>query len=275
MPSRNTEIAHASDLALWDAFVAQAAQDGQDAQQLAVAWAWERASAGVCWRTIRRGLMTLASRRDVRVPASMTDDVRRAVSRRGKQARPIRADQLRALLRSLGDSERDVMLRALCLVLWCGALRVSEAHDMRWSDLLWEDEGVRYLLRASKTDQYAEGAEIALPRHPVTSLCPCAALAAWRDASQHAHDAVWCRNGKPISQLTHLVSRFVKAQLGAGYSSHSFRAGWITEAAAAGVTEAAMMLQTRHKTTGQLVPYIRHVRLWTDNPAAQVARRLG
>lgn len=274
MPARNTEIAHASDLAAWDAFVAEHAHI-EDTERLIVEWCWSRARAGVCWRTIRRGLMTLARRRSLRISGELTDDVRRAVSRRGKQARPIRADQLRALLRSLGTTDREVMLRALCLVLWCGALRVSEAQSMRWSDLLWETEGVRYLLRVSKTDQYSEGVEIALPRHPIAALCPCAALEAWRARSTSELDQVWATHDKPISQLTHLVNRWLKQQLGAGYSSHSFRAGWITEAAAAGVTEAAMMLQTRHKTTGQLQPYIRSVRLWTDNPAAQVARRLG
>ena len=134
---------------------------------------------------------------------------------------------------------------------------------------------MRYVLGHSKTDQYSEGVEIALPRHPIAALCPCAALEAWRERNTTTHDPVWVANGAPISQLTHLVNRWLRQQLGVGYSSHSFRAGWITEAAAAGITEAAMMLQTRHRTTGQLMPYIRSVRLWSDNPAAQVARRLG
>src|SRR4029450_1541094 len=54
------------------------------------------------------------------------------------------------------------------------------------------------------------------------------------------------------------------------YSGHSLRAGLVTAAAMAGVSERVIMQQTGHKNTAMLRRYIREGSLFRENAAAAV-----
>lgn len=283
MASERTQEAYAYD---WRAFVLWRGYDHQapTVDELRL-WAEHRAENGISWATIRRGLDSVGQRLEHGSLADLrttTDQIRRLIGVRQVKARPIRAEDLARALRKLPDTPRGMRTRALFLCMWNGALRVSEAEAMQWDHMEWSAHGVALLLPRSKTDQYGEGETVALPRHPIERLCTCKALELWRNIAPNG-PWVWQHigkrgntNGEPVSSLRQLVhGELRKAGFGVGYSSHSFRAGWITEAAAAGITESAMMMQTRHRTPRILQGYIREARLWDDNPAAQVARRLG
>ena len=54
------------------------------------------------------------------------------------------------------------------------------------------------------------------------------------------------------------------------YSGHSLRAGLVTVAAMAGVSERVIMQQTGHKNTAMLRRYIREGSLFRENAAAAV-----
>ena len=54
------------------------------------------------------------------------------------------------------------------------------------------------------------------------------------------------------------------------YSGHSLRAGLVTAAAMAGVSERVIMQQTGHKNTAMLRRYIREGSLFRENAAAEV-----
>jgi integrase len=54
------------------------------------------------------------------------------------------------------------------------------------------------------------------------------------------------------------------------YSGHSLRAGLVTAAAMAGVSERVIMQQTGHKNTAVLRRYIREGSLFRENAAAAV-----
>jgi hypothetical protein len=72
------------------------------------------------------------------------------------------------------------------------------------------------------------------------------------------------------------VARAVKRALTAiglettDYSGHSLRAGLVTAAAMAGVSERVIMQQTGHKNTAMLRRYIREGSLFRENAAAEV-----
>jgi len=55
-----------------------------------------------------------------------------------------------------------------------------------------------------------------------------------------------------------------------GYAGHSLRAGFATSAAAAGVEERLIALQTGHRSLPTLRGYIRDGRLFHDNAAAHL-----
>ena len=54
------------------------------------------------------------------------------------------------------------------------------------------------------------------------------------------------------------------------YSGHSLRAGLVTAAAMAGVSERVIMQQTGHKNTAMLRRYIREGSLFRENAASPV-----
>ena len=72
------------------------------------------------------------------------------------------------------------------------------------------------------------------------------------------------------------VARAVKRALAAiemdttNYSGHSLRAGLVTAAAMAGVSERVIMQQTGHKNTAMLRRYIREGSLFRENAAASI-----
>ena len=52
------------------------------------------------------------------------------------------------------------------------------------------------------------------------------------------------------------------------YAGHSLRAGFATQAAAAGVPLDRIMRQTRHSSVAVALRYIRPGQIWHDNPSA-------
>jgi len=273
-----TERAYAADRRVFEAWRAATNDAAPVTLDTLIRWGEYRAEHGAKWATIRRGIVSVAQSyqiASVKTPALRR--IRRSVqNRQRRQARPLRAVELAKLARRCEDTFHGARMRALLLVMWTGALRVSEATAMRWRDLEWCEHGIALTVPRSKTDQYGDGAIVAIPAHAIAQLDPVRALAAWRAYCPPDADRVWVtQQGAPVRRFQEYLTAYLRARLGPGYSSHSLRAGWITEAAAAGITESAMMMQTRHRSAGVLVGYIREARLWDDNPAAQVARRLG
>jgi hypothetical protein len=62
------------------------------------------------------------------------------------------------------------------------SVRRSELAALEVADLTWVDDGVRMLIRRSKTDQEGEGHEIAIPRG--LNVYPVASLQAWLAAAE-------------------------------------------------------------------------------------------
>ena len=153
-----------------------------------------------------------------------------------KQAKPLDADALAAIRataftprRSRGGSmeTEDTALKrgrldiALASLLSDAGLRVSEAAQLRWRDILdtETDAGLVYIER-SKTDQTGEGAYVAITPETLE------ALKLLRQASKVMPDADASVFGLSMSQISRRVDGMARvAGLGDGYSSHSGRVG--------------------------------------------------
>lgn len=176
---------------------------------------------------------------------------------------------------------RPLRDRALLLVGFAAALRRSELVALDLADVAFNADGVVVNLRRAKTDQEGKGAEIGIPfgRDPLT--CPVLALRAWIDAAGIEAGAIFRGINKAgrvgADRLTdRAVALLVKAAVEAAghdpadYSGHSLRSGFITSAARAGVPEAHIQNQSRHRSLPVLRGYIRRGSLFTDNAAARV-----
>lgn len=176
--------------------------------------------------------------------------------------------------RSLG---RD---RALLLVGFAGAFRRSELVALTVADVRFAHEGLIVTLRRSKTDQEGQGTTRGITYGSNPATCPVRALQGWIADAQLTDGPLFrsMKYGKlqPGGLDGRDVARLLKrAARGAGldpthFSGHSLRAGLATAAAAAGVSERAIMSQTGHKSLTVMRRYIREGSLFRDNPSGQV-----
>ncbi|MDB4928633.1 MAG: integrase [Myxococcaceae bacterium] len=194
-------------------------------------------------------------------------------------AAPLTADAVRALVAGLPPGLRGARDRALVLLGFGGALRRSELVALDVQDLTFDPaRGVVVRVRRSKTDQTAEGADVAVPFGSRAEVCPVRAVEAWRDAaglregallrSVDRHGRVGGRlDGRDVARtLKELAAR---AGLATGLvSGHSLRAGLATTAALAGRGDRAIMAQGRWKSRTMVDRYVRTADSWRDNAAA-------
>jgi site-specific recombinase XerD len=198
------------------------------------------------------------------------------VAQEGKAA--LLTSDIAALLAHLPKGLLGIRDRAVLLVGYAGAFRRSELVALDVRDLDFSTEGLKVVIRRSKTDQEGEGQRIGIAHG--TSLCPVKALEAWISAAGITEGAVFRsmdRHGNVRGRLRDravalVVKRYARA---AGmderkYAGHSLRAGLVTQAAINQVPELTIMKTTRHKSADMLRRYVRETSLFRDNASARV-----
>lgn len=216
---------------------------------------------------IRRTHGTRPSRKKAMLPATL----RRLIDRL-----PLTAEQPEERLRALRD-------RALLLAFFAGAFRASDIAVLRVEPghLVIEEGGVALLLPRSKADQAGRGTIVALPRAREARYCPAAAIADWIAAAD-LHEGPLFRairrggrvDGRPLTYAA--MRKRILTLLGpqaTGYGTHSFRAGWVTQAMRSqrrrGVVDhAALMVHGRWERLETMLVYERLDRLWEHHPGA-------
>lgn len=207
--------------------------------------------------------------------------IRRAKGTAQAGKSPVKVEHLRAIMPAL-DPEKplDLRDRALILVGFAGAFRRSELVGLDIEGLEFNDDGLVAQLRRSKTDQEGEGRKVGIPYGSTPATCPVRAVDAWlavlkaetgplfRTIDRHGH----IFNTRLTPQSVALVVKRLTAGQGiqGDFAGHSLRAGLATAAAAAGVSERAIMAQTGHKSLATLRRYIRDGSLFLENAAAKV-----
>ena len=190
-------------------------------------------------------------------------------------------DTIRAMVGTLPDRTLGHRDRALLLLGFAAALRRSELVGLDVSDVAFTRDGLVLTIRRSKTDQEGQGRTIGIPPGANSVTCPVRALKAWltaagiedgplfRPITRHGHIAPVRLSDKAVALV---VKRTAKA---AGldpstFAGHSLRAGLATSAAAAGVSERAIMAQTGHRSLAIVRRYIREGNLFLENAAGKV-----
>lgn len=197
-----------------------------------------------------------------------------------RQVEPLMLHQLRHIVRALpiiyphappGQVQRDQLL---LLLGWAGALRASELVALDVEHLSFIDEpdsgtgGLVVHIARSKTDQTSTGADINISYASTPSACPVrAALYHVRDIKTGPLFRNIDRHGRRLQRLgVDNVGRIVKRCLNDTYnanidtrlySSHSLRAGFVTEAANHGVADRIIAQTTRHENLNVLRRYDR------------------
>lgn len=164
--------------------------------------------------------------------------------------------------------------RALLLLGFGGALRRSELVALTVSDIEHTPEGLRIIIRKSKTDQEGQGQTIAVLNGPHLRIAD--TLETWLEAAGitegHLFRAV--RKGGKVGStaltdrsVANIVKHYAsKAGLTVDdFSGHSLRSGFITSGAAAGADLFKLMEVSRHRKPETIIGYVRESRLFENH----------
>jgi site-specific recombinase XerD len=197
---------------------------------------------------------------------------------RGKK--PILINQLRAIVNVINkekiDEIKKIRDKTIILIGFGGGFRRTELVSIDYEDLEFVSEGVKIIVRRSKTDQFGEGMIKGLPYFSNQIYCPVIHLKKWLEISNIKSGAIFRKFNKGISlsdnRLTdQTVSLLLKNYLNiAGienknYSGHSLRSGFATATAESGADERSIMAMTGHKTTQMVRRYIKEANLFRNN----------
>lgn len=210
-------------------------------------------------RSVIRGIKKTRDTRQASAPALRLKELHRLL------------DALdRHTLRGLRDS-------ALFLLSFYGAFRRSEVVVVACEDLEWRPEGVIVTLHHSKTNRSGQIETKNIMRAPPgTEYCPVAMLERWLAASRIENGAIFRavssrgRLGAGRMSANALVVRMQRALKAAGlwdrgYSPHSFRAGFITEAHLRGKSYFQIKQVSGHRDQDMLESYIRIADAFEDH----------
>lgn len=228
--------------------------------------------------TLKRRLAALA---DVHASAGLADPTKSPVIRKllrgiarvhgaaSVSAAPLRADDLARVVAAIPSDLGGLRDKALLLVGFACALRRSELVALHVNDVSLIDGRSTLVVRRSKSDQFGQGRQLALPQLN-GPLCPVAALKGWLTAARIESGAVfrainrWKQVGTAalssatVRDLIRLRAK--KAGIACdGLSAHSLRSGFAVSALDAGMSLPAVQAVTRHQTLGGVAAYVRSV----------------
>ena len=197
-----------------------------------------------------------------------------------KGKKPILINHLKSIINVINEQKIDELKKirdkTIILVGFGGGFRRTELISIDHEDLEFVPDGVKIIVKRSKTDQFGEGMMKGLPYFNNEEYCPVINLKKWLDLSNIKSGPIFRRFAKG-SALTNnrltdqSVVLIIKNYLNlAGienknYSGHSLRSGFATVAAESGADERSIMAMTGHKTTQMVRRYIREANIFKNN----------
>ena len=194
--------------------------------------------------------------------------------------KPILINHLKQIINVIDEEKiekiKKLRNRTIILVGFGGGFRRTELISIDYEDIDFVEEGIKIILRRSKTDQFGEGLIKGLPYFTNEKYCPVTSLKNWLTLSKIKTGPIFRRFAKG-SILTNyrltdqsvvlIIKKYLKI---AGidnknFSGHSLRSGFATVAAESGADERSIMAMTGHKTTQMVRRYIRDANIFKNN----------
>ena len=191
--------------------------------------------------------------------------IKRTLGSRQKAKKPILINDLKLIIKVI-DKEK-IRDKALILLGFAGGFRRSELVNIDYEDVEFVKEGVKILIKRSKTDQSGEGTVKAIPYFDNQEYCPVINLKNYIEHKKSLNNT----DGKVFEISDKSVALIIKKYADkAGldpskYAGHSLRSGFATTAAEFGAEERNIMAMTGHKTTQMVRRYIQEANLFKNN----------
>ncbi len=190
--------------------------------------------------------------------------IKRTLGSRQKAKKPILINDLKLIIKVI--DEKKIRDKALILIGFAGGFRRSELVNIEKDDIEFVPEGVKILIKRSKTDQSGEGIIKAIPYFDNQEFCPVIALKKYITLGSEKQNfgKIFNISDKSVALI---IKRYAKkAGLDPSrYAGHSLRSGFATTAAEFGAEERNIMAMTGHKTTQMVRRYIHEANLFKNN----------
>ena len=190
--------------------------------------------------------------------------IKRTLGSRQKAKKPILINDLKLIIKVI-DKEK-IRDKALILIGFAGGFRRSELVNIYNEDVEFVTEGVKILVKKSKTDQSGEGIVKAIPYFDNQEFCPVIALKdyiKYKFASKN-EGRIFEISDKSVALIIKKYAEKVGLD-SSRYAGHSLRSGFATTAAEFGAEERNIMAMTGHKTTQMVRRYIQEANLFKNN----------
>ena len=181
--------------------------------------------------------------------------------------KPLLINDLKVIINVIDQEKNDLKRlqnKALLLVGFAGGFRRSELVSIEYEDLDFVTEGVKIVIKRSKTDQTGQGMIKAIPYFDNKTYCPVTSLRNWINFLNIDKGKIFNISDKTVALI------IKKYALLAGldqkkYAGHSLRSGFATSTAETGADERSIMAMTGHKTTQMVRRYINESNLFKNN----------
>ena len=194
--------------------------------------------------------------------------IKRTIGSNQKGKKPLLINDLKALIEAIHQSnEKDLKKirdKALVLIGFSGGFRRSELVGIENEDIEFVSEGVKIIVKRSKTDQSGEGMTKAIPYFDNKYICPVKALKSWIEKSDLKKGKIFNISDKSVALIIKKYANYAGLD-SHKYAGHSLRSGFATSTAESGAEERNIMSMTGHKSTEMVRRYIKEANLFKNN----------
>ena len=181
--------------------------------------------------------------------------------------KPLLINDLKVIINVIDQEKNDLKRlqnKALLLVGFAGGFRRSELVSIEYDDLDFVTEGVKIVIKRSKTDQTGQGMIKAIPYFDNKTYCPVTSLRNWINFLNIDKGKIFNISDKTVALIIKKYALFAGLDQ-KKYAGHSLRSGFATSTAETGADERSIMAMTGHKTTQMVRRYINESNLFKNN----------
>jgi site-specific recombinase XerD len=182
--------------------------------------------------------------------------------------KPILINDLKLIIDSINKDKisefEKLKNKALILIGFAGGFRRSELVGLLIDDIDFVKEGIKIMIRRSKTDQSGEGFVKGIPYFNNPEYCPVINLRNYMKEMKESGTKLFNICDKSVALKIKKYAKLAGLDQNR-YAGHSLRSGFATSTAEMGAEERSIMAMTGHKTTQMVRRYIKEANLFKNN----------
>ena len=193
--------------------------------------------------------------------------IKRKMGIKQTSKKPILINDLKLIINVINEDKNEfkkIHNKALILIGFAGGFRRSELVSIEFEDVDFVDEGVKIIIKRSKTDQTGLGMTKAIPYFENKFYCQVISLKQLIDYSKIKNGRIFKISDKTVA-LTIKKYALLAGLDNTKYAGHSLRSGFASSTAEIGADERSIMAMTGHKTTQMVRRYIQEANLFKNN----------